>query len=74
MFRHRGYNHIQSQKEPDGQNEQETTKSVLYWKKKEFNPLGGQFKTYHYFFFSPSRIKTFKSFLLQKTGCFHIIL
>lgn len=64
MFRHRGYNHIQSQKEPDGQNEQETTKSAFYWNKKEFNPLGGQLKHTIIFFLSPSRIKTFKSFLL----------
>ena len=64
MFRHRGYNHIQSQKEPDGQNEQETTKSALYWNKKEFNPLGGQLKHTIIFFPSPSRIKTCKSFLL----------
>ena len=64
MLRHRGYNHTQSQKKPDGQNEQETTTSALYWNKKEFNPLGGQLKHSIIFFFSPSRIKTFKSFLL----------
>lgn len=64
MLRHRGYNHTQLQKKPDGQTEQKTTKSALYWNKKEFSPLSGQLKHPIIFFFSPSRIKTLKSFLL----------
>lgn len=34
MLRHRGYNLTQSQEEPDGQNEHETTKTALHWRER----------------------------------------
>ena len=70
MLRHRGYNHTQSQKKPDGQNEQETTTSALYWNKKEFNPLGGQLKHCIIFFSLPPESKHLSHFCFRKQDVF----
>lgn len=37
MCRHGGYSLIQSHIEPDGQDEQDSIKSALYWRKKNSN-------------------------------------